>query len=539
MKKIISLFLSCMFSLFLIIGTSFKLYNSFELINKHIFISILVFILMIFIFYNLILLLYNFFDNYKDREDIKFFKLFNDKPFLISFIVIVVCWMVYVIAFYPCILSPDPSYQILQYFGIDNKYSYYSVLLDENMIITNHHPVIHTLLIGTCVKIGTIFGSVNFGLFLYSIIQILVLSLTLSYTISFMKKLGVSVKYRLICLLIYALVPAFPFYAMSPVKDVIFGSLIIIYIMFITNYIILKDKINLFSGVKIFVLIVLIILFRNNGIYVIVLSMPFLFLMCHKESKKILIIFISVLVFYSSYQNIILPYFKVTPSSIRETLSIPFQQTARYVLVNENKISEEEKNAIDKVLNYDTLADRYNPKKADSVKNEFNKYSTKDDLINYFKVWFIGFTKCPSTYISATINNTYGYFYPFDKNWYIYYKYNDVLKNNGFDYHYNNFDDLRGTLIKYGKIFPSIPILGLCVNIGFSTWLLLLMIGYLIYRKKYKEIIIYVPAIITLLVCIASPVNTYFRYALPNVFGMPLMIGIFLSLLRKEGVNNE
>ena len=539
MKKIITLLLSSLFSLFLIIGTSFKFYNSFELISKNIFISILIFILMIFVFYKLIFWLCNLFDNYNGLGDIKIFKLFNDKPFLISFIVIVLCWLVYVIAFYPCVLSPDPSHQILQYFGIDNKYSYYSVLLDENMIITNHHPVVHTLLIGTCVKIGMIFDSVNVGLFLYSIIQILILALTLSCTISFMKKLNVNRLYRLICLLIYALVPVFPFYAMSPVKDVIFGCLIILYIIMISNYIIFKEKVNFVKGIKIFVLVVLIILFRNNGIYVVLLSMPFLFMIYHKESKKILIVFISILVFYSTYQNVILPYFKVTPSSVREALSIPFQQTARYVSFNEDKVSEDEEKAIDKILGYETLASRYNPEKADPVKNEFNRYSTKDDLINYFKAWFTGFCKEPLTYISATINNTYGYFYPFDKNWYIYYKYNDVLKNNGFDYRYNNLDGLRKVLIKYGNVFQSIPILGLCVNIGFSTWLLFLMIGYLIYKQNYKEIIIYLPAFIILLVCIASPVNTYFRYALPNIFGMPLMIGIFLSLIKKEGVKNE
>jgi len=539
MKKIITLLLSSLFSLFLIIGASFKFYNSFELISKNIFTSILIFILMIFVFYKLIFWLYKMFDNYNGLDNIKIFKLFNDKPFLISFIVIVLFWMVYVIAFYPCVLSPDPSHQILQYFGIDNKYSYYSVLLDENMIITNHHPVVHTLLIGTCVKIGMIFDSVNVGLFLYIIIQIVVLALTLSYTIYFMKKLNVNRLYRLICLLIYALVPVFPFYAMSPVKDVIFGCLIILYIIMISNYIIFKEKVNFVKGIKIFVLVVLIILFRNNGIYVVLLSMPFLFMIYHKESKKILIVFISILVFYSTYQNVILPYFKVTPSSVREALSIPFQQTARYVSFNEDKVSEDEEKAIDKILGYETLASRYNPEKADPVKNEFNRYSTKDDLINYFKAWFTGFCKEPLTYVSATINNTYGYFYPFDKKWYIYYKYNDVLKNNGFDYRYNNLDGLRKVLIKYGNAFQNIPILGLCVNIGFSTWLLFLMIGYLIYKQKYKEIIIYLPAFIILLVCIASPVNTYFRYALPNIFGMPLMIGIFLSLIKKEGVKNE
>ena len=63
----------------------------------------------------------------------------------------------------------------MQFFHIDNKYSTYSILLDPSVIITNHHPVIHTLLLGSMVKIGTLLGSVNIGLFLYSIIQILIL----------------------------------------------------------------------------------------------------------------------------------------------------------------------------------------------------------------------------------------------------------------------------------------------------------------------------------------------------------------------------
>ena len=37
--------------------------------------------------------------------------------------------------------------------------------------------------------------------------------------------------------------------------------------------------------------------------------------------------------------------------------------------------------------------------------------------------------------------------------------------------------------------------------------------------------------IIVFLVCLASPVNTYFRYAMPNIFVMPMMIGIFLRII--------
>ena len=70
------------------------------------------------------------------------------------------------------------------------------------------------------------------------------------------------------------------------------------------------------------------------------------------------------------------------------------------------------------------------------------------------------FKKHPLTYAEATINNTYGYFYPFSTKWYIYYKYTPIIKEHGIDYHYNNLTNLRTNLSNYGNIFPYIPIIG-------------------------------------------------------------------------------
>ena len=61
------------------------------------------------------------------------------------------------------------------------------------------------------------------------------------------------------------------------------------------------------------------------------------------------------------------------------------------------------------------------------------------------------------------------------------------------------------------------------------------MLVYLIYKKKYKSAVYLIPSYILILVCIASPVNAYFRYALPYVFALMLNLGIFI----KEGVIDE
>ncbi len=528
-KNIIVMLLSILLSIFLIVGNSFKKKGSFEFITNHLIIHTVTFLILIFIFYKVISFLFEKLDNIKWKESQEFnkiIKIFNKHPFLFCFIIILICWFPYIISFYPAILSPDPSYQIMQFFHIDNKYSTYSILLDPSVIITNHHPVIHTLLLGSMVKIGTLLGSVNIGLFLYSIIQILILSSTLSYTIVFLKNIKIPTKYLLLCLIIYALTPVFPFYSMSAVKDVIFGSLIILYIISIYQFM-NKKEITFKDMLKELLLMILVILFRNNGFHVILLSFPFL--LFYKNKKQILMIFLLMLTFNITYNKVILPYFKITPSSIREVLSIPFQQTARYVNEYDSELSEKDKKIIDQVLEYDTLATRYNPELADPVKNKFNRYYKSEDLKEYFKVWKKGLFKHPITYIEATVHNTYGYFYPFKTNWYFYHKYDTRIVKKGFDYHYNSLSSERNFLTIIATIFPYIPVIGFLVNIGFNSWILLFMACYLIYQKQYKSLVVLLPSFVLLLVCVASPANTYFRYALPNIFAMPLLFGIFLK----------
>lgn len=534
--------LASAFSIFMLIGTSYEKTNSWNLI----FGSIPVFILAItrFIGFYLIFKLlidvcfklskHNFFKQKSQNKTLNF--VFNKHPFLISLIIILACWLPYIISFYPAILSPDPSNQIKQFFGIRTHYNDSVIMKSNKVLITNHHPVLHTILLSGCLKVGRSLLSDNFGLFLYSIIQISTLALTLALTIKYMKKLNTPTWFRLIALTIYALVPAYPFYAMSAVKDTIFTALIILYTIFIFDIIKYKS-LNLKTSILAPILILLITLFRNNGYHVIILSMPFIILNNKQHFLKLLTIFLIPLTLYNIYIKVLLPTFNITEGSIREALSLPFQQTARYVKYHADELEKSDIKIIDNILDFKNIKERYNPTFADPVKNKFNKNATKNDLKKYFRIWFKGLVKHPNTYIEATLNNTYGYYYPNTYNWYIYYKYDTRLKKAGFNYHYNTLKNMRKSLSDYGISFPYIPICRLTINIGFNTWLILLMATYLVNLKKYKYISYLLPSIILILVCIASPVNTYFRYALPFVFCVPLMLGMFINIRNEKEIN--
>ncbi len=533
--------LSLLLSFFAVIGISFTIESDCSLIFgslKNFVFTIFLFLLLFFLFKIIINLLFRVLNNLKlkkntNTKDNKLSSIFNKHPFIYSFLIIIICWLPYIIAFCPAILSPDPSNQIRQFYKIKTEYNDYAISLNDNVYITNHHPIAHTILLGVCTKLGDVlFNSQNTGLFIYSVIQIIIFASVLSYTIVYLKELKIPEFIHKVALLIYAFVPAFAFYSMTAVKDTIFSSFIILYIIHFYNFFRSKEKINKKEMILTILTIFFVILFRNNGIYVVILSFPFLLLL-RKNSKQILLVILISCCFYFSYDKVLLPALNITPGSIREVLSIPFQQTARYVKYHSDELTLQDIKNIDKILEYDTIASRYTPELADPVKNKFNKYTSKEDFKNYFKTWSKGLVKHPGTYIEATINNTYGYFYPGKINWYIYYKFDDRLVVSGFDYRYNSFGQLRYFLALFGLIFPFIPALGFIVNIGFNVWIILFMLFYLLYRKR-KEWIILTPSLISILICFASPANCYFRYAMPYVFSMPLLIGIFIHVIINE-----
>jgi len=529
---------SIIFSLLLVFGYSYDVVGNASLVLGNIALisfSILKFIGLYFLFNTSIHLL----DDVLKKKDLselkksKIISLFEKHPFVFSFVVILICYLPYIIAFYPVIINYDAANQIKEVMGIHTRYMDSVVLLNPNITITNFNPIIHTFLIGGLFKVGHILGNVNFGMFLYSIVQLTIVISTFAYSIYYLNKIKVNKKLIIIALGIYALVPLFPLYSMTAVKDVIFSSLILLYV--IKMYDIIKNKQTIRQYIWFSLLVLLIILFRNNGIYTIVLTLPILLFMKKETRMALLIVLLFNISMYIGYNKVLLPHFEIANTSIREVLSVPFQQTARYVKYYEKDLSVDDKLIIDKVLGYDDLATRYEPDLSDNVKNKFNKYTTNEELKEYFGVWFKYLLKRPVVYIDATINNMYGYFYPNTSSWYVYHKLNEKLPEAGFDYHYNGLTGLRNILVGYAESFPYIPIIGTIANIGMVVWIHILLIGLLVVNKMKKYIPILLPSITLILVCVVGPANTYFRYILPCVFALP----IILCVLYKELKNNN
>ena len=528
--------LSVIFTVLMILGYSYDYNYTPNLVfnsNIHILITLIKFIGFYFLFKNLLNAIYRYFTKGKFQENAnKLTIMFSKHPYLFSFIVLFIVYGIYLIIFYPGVINYDNANQIKEVLGMHTRYLDSIVVINDNITLTNFNPILHTLLLGNLFKVGVSIGNVNFGLFLYTFLQMIIVIAVLSYSLKFLYKEGVKSKYLLWILLAYIIIPYFPLYAITCVKDTLFTMFVLLYIIKLYQFI--KYDFKFKDYVLFMITILLVILFRNNGIYLILLSLPFTLIIKKGICKQIVLMCVLVIGFNYGYGQV-LSALEIPNTSIREMLSIPFQQTARYVKYHESDVTEEQKKVIDTILTYDTLGNRYNPILSDKVKNEYNKYATNEELMDYFKAWFEMFWNHPMTYVNATVSNVYGYFYPATYRWYVYNTLNEKLPEAGFDYHFiDSLEPMRGFIQGYSEVFKYVPIVQMSVNCGFYTWSYLFLMVVLILQKKQRYIILFAPAFSLVLMNVAGPANTYFRYVLPYAVALFTILPLILLEINKN-----
>ena len=469
------------------------------------------------VFYNIIRILFSLIEQIdwkKERKDIL-------KPSLKTFVVVAlllfIVWLPYFFNYYPGITSFDTHYQLMQGFG---KVPY-----------NNHHPVVHTFIMSSVVKVGhAITGDYNFGIALFAMLQMIFCAITLSFVIYYMGKKNINSIIKIITFLCFAFVPFVPQFSIAVWKDVPFAMFMVWFLIGIIEMI--TNEENFFGKKRYLLLFILVTLcvmfFRNNGIYIVLLTLPFAILWRRKYWKQILMIFVIPIVFYYIITGPVFTKLNITKSASKEMLSIPMQQMARIVKYKGYELSEEDKNVIGQYINTNTAAENYNPTISDPIKNEFNDGTFNQDKLNLIKLYIKLAIKYPGETLEALVGNTYGYYYPEVVTYPVA---TGVYKS---PFEAEQFMKLEETPIVEIPILDSminaiyekqIPIVSLIANIGFVFWIVLGLVFYNIYQKRYKYLLMFIPVGILYLTCLASPVSGELRYIYSMFVSLPLFIG--------------
>lgn len=520
--------------------------------------------------------------------------ILDRKPFVGPFLAIAAAWAPTFIAGMPGIFMGDTGAQIREWFNIPNGTSDYLNLIDPSVLLNAHHPVAHTALLGGCVQLGmALFGDENAGMLIYTTIQFSLTVAAIAYSLSVLRRLGAGLVARACALGFFAFMPMFPNYAVLATKDVLFGDAVLLLAVEMARFLAAGRRAvgeetarrivvpggaapALWGRADIARLLVAALgctFLRNGGLVFPLAACALMAASAWLDARRIgsagpaatakggsaiaprpahraapvMAVLALAIVANLAFSQIVMPALHITPGSRREALSIPFQQTARFVQkhdgahsgveggTDDGLVTPNERAVIDRVLRYDDLGSRYDPDKSDSVKNSFNEDATDEDMAAYFKVWAEMFWKDPESYISAIANNYYGYFYPSERDVWVYSvpestKIMERPENRAYFYFHHSDAPLNAffghAVSLYRVAVQRLPLLSLTMSSSAYVWILILATCYLLRARQWRGLALMVPLLGVLAVCLIGPCNgsTYMRYLYPAIVSLPFAL---------------
>lgn len=440
--------------------------------------------------------------------------------FVVIWIVLLICWLPYLLTFFPGGIYSDTRASIYQALG--------------KVRLHNHHPILYAFLWSIFLGIGNLFGGIQAGINLFSIFQVLCMSLVLAYSIYWLYKKNIKTLYIVLITAFFGLYKLIPLYAVSLWKDIPFCLVMLLYSIFIAEIIYEKGKKleNRKYIVKYIILSTLVAFFRNNGIYIVLITTILLVVVYRKKIKKFAIFTIIQIIICIIIQGPIYNKLNLTTEFV-ENLGIPLQQIC-YVVAEDGNMTEEQKEFINSLCPMQTIKEKYTPCIVDKIKwdSEFNGQFLEENKIKFFEIWLKLFIQNPDSYIKAYLLNTLGYW--------------DINKSDNPAYTSENMwpgveEKFDITQTDYIKIIFGESIkenLKAKTTISAAVLVVIAVFGMLmcIYNKKYENLLVYVPEIIcwaTLMV--ATPIAFSLRYIYIFVLMIPMnIITIFFNKLNEE-----
>lgn len=271
--------------------------------------------------------------------------------------------------------------------------------------LTTHHPLIHTLYLAACLKLGEILpfftNADRAGLAIYSLTQMAFMAACFSYAYVFMVRHGVK---RWICRLFVVCTAFFPTHGMLAVsitKDTVYAALVMVFTLLVWEFSIREEYPGgRFPAVYLLVTLLL-LLFRNNSVYAWIIYVifaafagrkrPLFFRRCcaFHGAVFLLYLFVNTLLIHAASAT--------SDTYARETLSVPAQQIARVAAYHKEELTNEDLAALGTI--WKEGLPEYEPAIADRSKRDIT--GEEDELKILANEWISLGLRYPGEYLKA------------------------------------------------------------------------------------------------------------------------------------------
>lgn len=453
-------------------------------------------------------------------------------PTRAAILVLLLCWSPFLLAFYPGTIIWDMGEMLGSLYGLRE--------------LSTWHPIFTTWLFGGCVWLGRLAGSDNLGAFLFTMLQTMALAFALADSLRLMRGLGVSWLGRAAALAFFGLTPIFGSFAQAVGKDTLYVAALMVFTVRLTETVRFNEPLRRGHGWMLGVAGLLSCLVRTNGLYVVAgaSAAAVAFGLRGRMRLRVGGVLAAALAAALLFTHGLVPTLGVKDETASGLYSVCFQQSARTLRDHADTVTPEEISEIDRVLDAEALPTLYEANISDPVKYTFRQYGQGREaetvaLTRYRATWLKMLGEYPLTYLEAFVAGNSGY-YAFTPK---------IDAARTFNYQggirfvfetYELGDDprylhttqisalagVRTALAAYARGWRRVPVLEWFLFCPVYTWLLIAAGFSLARQRRWRLLTAFVPALLSVGVCLLSPVNDYFRYFLPVVAMTPLLLAL-------------
>lgn len=456
-------------------------------------------------------------------------KAFPLKGFIADSAVIFLCMVPFLLTNFPGVMTPDSLAQYRQAAGIS--------------AYNDHHPWMHTLLIELFYKIGyAVTGDVYLGIAFYTVAQMLLVSLSVSYVWSALYEMGLKRGYSIIGAALFVICPYNLIYGVTMWKDILFSMAVMVLVVTLFRmYCLIKEGIPAKRMLRDWVLYVVcgffMCMLRHNGFYAFLVMMFLLAVVFRSQWKIFVPVTAAVVVLCFVIKGPVMNAAEVEPGKYAYKVCMPLQQIAR-VITDGCELTEEETALLEKINTIDYIPENYQRGGADPM-FAWVIYGDQQYLVEhqteYLKLWISIGLRYPGKYIEAFLDQTKGYWYPMDPEQVVYF---GITENeNGLV----SQPVLKGpAVIKFHelltKLYTIFPLFGILYSMGGMFWIFLLLMAIAVRNRNDGAWIAGIPVLLlTLTLFIAVPLVADIRYGYPLLITVPLVAAFTFYKPKVEG----
>ncbi len=461
------------------------------------------------------------------------------KSILLFAVIMGLFWLPWFIANFPGSTYWDTYYQMYQVYPENHPIAiipwsdvYWKTLTDAWLV--DHHPVLTTMIYGAFGWVSDqLTGNWMAGVFAFVCIQGIAYLLVFTGACAYMRRIGCPLIAVFATYVFFTIMPFVSTWSLCMVKDSLFAIFFIGYFMGLFETVRTRGA---FLGrprnLVLFCLCALMLcLTKKTGLFIVIPAAVFLAIKLRGKGRtkvweSLAPALVSVAIAGIILPLAVFPALNIIPGGKQEVLGPLFQQTARYVADHGDEVTDEEREAIAKVLDYDRLAEDYQFDFEDAVKYRYNLDATNEDIANYLQVYAQQGWKHPDSYAAAFWGLAGYYVAPTafinirmvtvdtkmgegDAKRYMLWNPDEL------DWLRNGLDDAYGTIARIPGL--DVPLL----IVTYALWIPALLF-YCMCRRRVKAAVLFVPFLVLLAFCIIAPAYDA-RYVIPIFDAVPLL----------------